>query len=196
MCLYGHEIDETTTPVEAALTWSISKRRREKGGFPGAETVQSQIADGTARKRVGILPDGKAPAREGTEITDADGNSIGRVTSGGFGPSYGGPVAMGYVEISYAAKGTPVQLVVRGKPRPARSPECPCSKQVLQRQGVNGMSDLKYSREHEWVRLDGDIATVGISQFAQEQLGDVVFVELPDLGRTVEQNGDAAVVNR
>ena len=120
LCLYGHEIDETTTPVEAALTWSISKRRREKGGFPGAETVQSQIADGTARKRVGILPDGKAPAREGTEITDADGNSIGMVTSGGFGPSYGGPVAMGYVEISHAAKDTPVQLVVRGKPRSAR----------------------------------------------------------------------------
>jgi len=120
LCLYGHDIDETTTPVEAALTWSIGKRRREEGGFPGAATIQRQIADGASRKRVGILPDGRAPAREGTEITDAQGNSIGAVTSGGFGPSYGGPVAMGYVDAEHAAKGTPVQLVVRGKPRPGR----------------------------------------------------------------------------
>lgn len=120
LCLYGHDIDEATTPVEAALTWSIAKRRREEGGFPGAEIIQRQIADGVTRKRVGILPDGKAPAREGTEITDADGNAIGTVTSGGFGPSHGGPVAMGYVETAHAAKETPVQLVVRGKPRPAK----------------------------------------------------------------------------
>ena len=120
LCLYGHDIDETTTPVEAALTWSIGKRRREEGGFPGADIIQRQIAYGVARKRVGILPDGRAPAREGTDITDADGNSIGIVTSGGFGPSHGGPVAMGYVWTSHTAKDTPVQLVVRGKPRPAR----------------------------------------------------------------------------
>lgn len=120
LCLYGHDIDETTTPVEAALTWSIAKRRREEGGFPGADTVQRQLADGVTRKRVGILPDGKAPAREGTEITDADGAPIGTVTSGGFGPSAGGPVAMGYVDIAHAAKDTSVNLVVRGKPRPGR----------------------------------------------------------------------------
>ncbi|MGB0631064.1 MAG: glycine cleavage system aminomethyltransferase GcvT [Alphaproteobacteria bacterium] len=120
LCLYGHDIDQTTTPVEAALTWSIGKRRRAEGGFPGAEIIQRQIADGVGRKRVGILPDGKAPAREGTDITDADGNSIGMVTSGGFGPSFGGPLAMGYVETPHAAKETAVQLVVRGKPRPGR----------------------------------------------------------------------------
>ena len=125
LCLYGHDIDETTTPVEAVLTWSIGKRRRVDGGFPGAEIVQSQIADGAKRKRVGILPDGKAPAREGTEITDTEGNTIGAVTSGGFGPTAGGPVAMGYVNAAFAAKETPVNLLVRGKPRPARIASIP-----------------------------------------------------------------------
>lgn len=120
LCLYGHDIDETTTPVEAALTWSIAKRRREEGGFPGAAVIRQQIADGVSRKRVGIRPDGKAPAREGTEITDADGASVGTVTSGGFGPSAGGPIAMGYVDAAHAVKDTPVNLIVRGKPRPGR----------------------------------------------------------------------------
>lgn len=120
LCLYGHDIDETTTPVEAALTWSIGKRRREEGGFPGADTILGQLADGPSRKRVGLAPDGKAPAREGTEIVDASGAPLGTVTSGGFGPSAGGPVAMGYVETAAAATDTAVELVVRGKPRPAR----------------------------------------------------------------------------
>ena len=119
LCLYGHDIDEGTTPLEAGLLWSIGKRRREQGGFPGAEIVQAQIRDGVARKRVGILPDGRAPAREGTEILSADGKPIGTVTSGGFGPSVGGPVAMGYVAADFAAAGTPVQLSVRGKLLPA-----------------------------------------------------------------------------
>jgi aminomethyltransferase len=120
LCLYGHDIDETTTPVEAALTWSIGKRRRAAGGFPGDTVIKQQIADGVARKRVGILPDGKAPAREGTGITDADGAPIGTVTSGGFGPSVEGPIAMGYVDIAHATTDTPVNLVVRGQPRPGR----------------------------------------------------------------------------
>jgi len=120
LCLYGHDIDKTTSPVEAGLTWSIGKRRRQEGGFPGADIILRQIAEGVTRKRVGILPEGKAPAREGTQITDAEGNVIGVVTSGGFGPSAGGPVAMGYVESDYAAKETPVNLVVRDKPRPGR----------------------------------------------------------------------------
>ena len=120
LCLYGHDIDEATTPIEAGLTWSIGKRRRAEGGFPGADVIRRQIADGAARKRVGILPDGKAPAREGTEITNEDGAVIGVVTSGGFGPSAGRPVAMGYVDSGHAAKETPVNLIVRGKPRPGR----------------------------------------------------------------------------
>ncbi|MEA2877894.1 MAG: aminomethyltransferase [Hyphomicrobiales bacterium] len=119
LCLYGHDIDTTTSPVEAALTWSIQKRRRAEGGFPGAERIQREIADGPTRKRVGIKPEGRAPAREGTEIT-LDDNPIGKITSGGFGPSVNAPVAMGYVEARYAAPGTAVMLTVRGKPMPAR----------------------------------------------------------------------------
>ncbi|MFM8679251.1 MAG: glycine cleavage T C-terminal barrel domain-containing protein, partial [Alphaproteobacteria bacterium] len=119
LCLYGHDIDATTSPIEADLAWSIQKRRREGGGFPGAARVQAEFAKGPSRRRVGILPDGKAPAREHTEVTDLSGRRIGEVTSGGFGPSVGGPVAMGYVEAGFAAPGTKVQLVVRGVPRPA-----------------------------------------------------------------------------
>lgn len=120
LCLYGHDIDETTTPVEGALTWTISKRRREEGNFPGAKIILDQIANGVTRKRVGLLPEGKAPAREGTEITDASGRKIGVVTSGGYGPSVGGPIAMGYVETAHAKAGTDVELMVRGKGRPAK----------------------------------------------------------------------------
>jgi aminomethyltransferase len=120
LCLYGHDIDTTTTPIEAGLAWTISKRRREQGGFPGAAVVQAQLRDGAPRKRVGILPEGRAPARENTEIVAADGTALGLVTSGGFGPSQNGPVAMGYVAASHAATGTAVELLVRGKPLPAR----------------------------------------------------------------------------
>ena len=120
LCLYGHDIDETTSPVEAALTWSISKRRRAEGGFPGAARIQRELREGPSRLRVGLLPEGRAPAREGTLITDEAGAQIGVVTSGGFGPSLNGPLAMGYVAAAHAALDMPVRLVVRGKPLPAR----------------------------------------------------------------------------
>ena len=115
LCLYGHDIDATTTPVEAGLTWSIQKRRRVEGGFPGAARIQAELADGPARQRVGLLPEGRAPAREGTEIRATDGSAIGKVTSGGFGPTVNGPVAMGYVNRRFAEPGTPVVLLVRDK---------------------------------------------------------------------------------
>jgi aminomethyltransferase len=118
LCLYGHDIDTTTTPAEAQLMWSISKRRRAEGGFPGAARLQAQIEQGPARRRVGIKPEGRAPAREGVEI-HAGGRKVGVVTSGGFGPSVNGPVAMGYVEAAQAAPGTKVELMVRGKALPA-----------------------------------------------------------------------------
>jgi aminomethyltransferase len=125
LCLWGHDIDETTTPVEAALTWSVGKRRRAEGGFPGDAVILDQIENGASRKRVGLRPEGRAPAREGAEITDADGVSLGGVTSGGFGPSVGAPVAMGYVAAGHAKPETPVQLIVRGKPLAARVVKLP-----------------------------------------------------------------------
>ncbi len=120
LCLYGNDITEATNPVEASLVWAIQKRRREEGGFPGAGIIQRQLAEGPARKRVGILPEGKAPARAHTEIADASGTIAGEVTSGGFGPSVNGPVAMGYVRADLAKVGTQLQLMVRGKALPAK----------------------------------------------------------------------------
>ena len=120
LCLYGHDIDETTSPVEAGLTWSIQRRRREEGGFPGYERIRREIAEGPSRVRVGILPEGRAPAREGTPIATLDGREVGTVTSGGFGPTLGRPAAMGYVARDAAAIGTALHLTVRGKPLSAK----------------------------------------------------------------------------
>jgi aminomethyltransferase len=119
LCLHGHDIDETTSPVEAALAWSIGRRRREEGGFLGAARVTNEIANGPARVRVGLKPEGRSLAREGVEIRANGGTMIGKVTSGGFGPTVGGPIAMGYVDRSFADPGTPVGLIVRGKEHPA-----------------------------------------------------------------------------
>ena len=119
LCLYGNDIDETTTPVEAALTWTVGKRRRAEGGFPGWNVIMGQINDGAQRKRVGLKPEGRAPARAGTEIQDTAGSPAGTVTSGGFGPSVDGPIAMGYVRTDLAKEGTNVNLMVRGKAMPA-----------------------------------------------------------------------------
>lgn len=119
LCLYGHDIDETTSPIEAGLVWSIQKRRRTEGGFPGSARILKELAEGTSRRRVGIKPEGRAPAREGTEVLTAGGEPVGTITSGGFGPSLNAPVAMGYVSTASAATGTPLQLMVRGKALPA-----------------------------------------------------------------------------
>ena len=124
LCLYGHDIDAATTPAEAALTWAIQKVRRAGGerekGFPGAEKILGQMADGAPRKRVGLLPEGRAPMREGVQLfasPDA-GDPIGTITSGGFGPTVGGPVAMGYVAAEHAATGTTIYGELRGKRQP------------------------------------------------------------------------------
>jgi aminomethyltransferase len=116
LCLFGHDIDETTSPVEAGLAWSIQKRRRADGGFPGYERIKRELEHGPARRRVGIRPDSRAPAREGSDILAPSGESIGTITSGGFGPTLNGPVAMGYVDAQHGVPGTPVSLMVRGKP--------------------------------------------------------------------------------
>ena len=113
LCLYGHDIDETTSPVEAGLEWSIGRRRREEGGFPGSSRIQSELAAGPRRRRVGLRPEGRAPAREGTVIRAKDGRTIGAVTSGSFGPTVNGPIAMGYVETGQSKVDTRVDLTVR-----------------------------------------------------------------------------------
>jgi aminomethyltransferase len=132
LCLYGHDIDSGTTPVEAGLAWALSKARRadgaRAGGFPGAETILRQLDQGVARKRVGLLVQDRMPVREGAELVDDAGQVIGHVTSGSFGPTLGKPVAMGYVSVAQAAVGTALHAIVRGKPVPvevARTPFTP-----------------------------------------------------------------------
>lgn len=131
LCLYGHDIDTDTLPVEAGLIWAIQKVRRNEGaragGFPGAEAVLAQIEQGASRKRVGLRPEGRAPMREGVELfADAEGGeAIGRVTSGGFGPTVGGPVAMGYVPADLAGPGATVFGELRGKRQPVTVTKLP-----------------------------------------------------------------------
>ncbi len=124
LCLYGHDLDTTITPVEASLNWAMQKVRRtggeRAGGFPGAATILSQLDNPASvkRKRVGLKPEGRAPIREGVELVDANGAKIGVVTSGGFGPSVNGPVIMAYVDAAQSAVGTTMNALLRGTPTP------------------------------------------------------------------------------
>ena len=122
LCLYGHDLDNETTPVESSLLWALTKSRRadgeRPGGYPGADIILSQIENGVNRKRVGLQAEGRMPVRDGAVILDAEDNEIGIVTSGGFGPTIQGPVAMGYVKIAYAAIDTQLFAVVRDKKVP------------------------------------------------------------------------------
>lgn len=119
LCLYGHDMNTATTPVEASLLWAISKVRRadgaRAGGFPGADTVFAQQREGVARKRVGLLPQERTPVREGAEVVDSEGTVVGTVCSGGFGPTLNAPVAMAYVDTALSALDTQLWAVVRGK---------------------------------------------------------------------------------
>lgn len=129
LCLYGHDMDSATTPLEASLLWAISKARRadgeRAGGFPGAEQIFAQQHQGVARKRVGLLPQERTPVREGAEIVDASDKVVGKVCSGGFGPTLGAPLAMGYVDLAHTALDTPLNAVVRGKNVPLKVSKMP-----------------------------------------------------------------------
>ncbi|HAF55627.1 MAG TPA: glycine cleavage system aminomethyltransferase GcvT, partial [Thauera sp.] len=129
LCLYGHDLDQNTSPVESSLLWALSKVRRadgaRPGGYPGAAVVFEHIAKGVARKRVGLRPNARVPVREGAELVDADGRKVGVVTSGGFGPTLEAPVAMGYVETALAKPGTQLSAMVRGKPVPVEVASTP-----------------------------------------------------------------------
>lgn len=119
LCLYGADLDATTSPVEAGLVWTIGKRRRQAWDFPGAQRVRQEVADGPQRRRVGILPTGRQPARAGTPVL-REGAVIGTITSGTFGPTLDAPCAMGYVRADCAEDGTPLTLDLRGRPVAAR----------------------------------------------------------------------------
>jgi aminomethyltransferase len=127
--LYGQDLGPETTPVQAGLVWTLSRARRpggeRAGGFPGAEVVFHELANGAARRFVGFLPEGRAPVRSGTRLTDAEDRDIGTVTSGGFGPTLGGPLAMGYVSSEHRKPNTPIRAIVRGKPLPGRVVKLP-----------------------------------------------------------------------
>ena len=122
LCLYGHDIDTTTSPVEAGLVWAIQKARKpggaRAGGFPGETRIMHELTHGPERLRVGLRPAGRAPMREGTALFDTDATPIGTVTSGGFGPSVEAPIAMGYVAVNYATIGHAIEGDVRGKRLP------------------------------------------------------------------------------
>lgn len=113
--LYGHDLDEQITPVMADLGFAISKRRRAEGGFAGAERILSEMENGPVQKRIGFTVEGRQPVREGARILDGEGNEVGRVTSGGFSPSLGRPIGMGYVATALSAPGTALTLEQRGK---------------------------------------------------------------------------------
>jgi len=139
LCLYGSDIDETTSPVEAGLTWAIQKVRRgggaREGGFPGAERILRELTDGPARKRVGLLPEGRAPMRAHTALFAAEdgGEAVGEITSGAFGPSIGWPMSMGYVPADLAAEGTALWGEVRGKRLPVSVAPLPFQAQTYKR---------------------------------------------------------------
>jgi aminomethyltransferase len=124
LCLYGHDINTDTTPTTAALNWAIQKVRRtdgdRAGGFPGVDIILRELADGAGTKRVGLLPQGRAPMREGVQLFASadDAEPVGEITSGGFGPTVGGPVAMGYLPTNIATNGTTVYGELRGKRLP------------------------------------------------------------------------------
>jgi len=119
LCLYGHELSTKTTPIEANLKWAISKERLNEGGFIGSDNIISQINDGAKKIRVGIKPEGRLIARENTKIYNENEQMIGEVTSGTFGPSVNGPIAMGFIDQKFSKKDTRILLEVRGKKYPA-----------------------------------------------------------------------------
>jgi len=118
LCLYGHELDETISPVEAGLAWTIAPRRRQARDFPGHRRILRELEEGPSRQRVGLRVEGRVPVRDGAELASEGGSPVGRVTSGGFGPSIGAPIAMGYVASPFAALGTRLLASVRGKAQP------------------------------------------------------------------------------
>ena len=211
LCLYGYDIDETTTPIEADLAWTIGKRRRADGDFPGA-TIILRAADGWTGAQARRHPSRRAragarrnidPRSRGRRDRPCDERRIWPIARDAGGD--------GLCRYRPAAEGTVLSLAVRGTPRPAHVvplPFVPHRYHALNPTRCRGfgrsicpgpqrntpMTAPRFTKDHEWVRLDGDLAVIGITDYAQSQLGDVVYVELPEIGRHIEQGKEAAVV--
>jgi hypothetical protein len=207
LCLYGHEIDTTTTPIEAGLTWAIQKVRRpggdRAGGYPGAATIERQLGHGTERKRVGLVGSERAPVREGAAIVDDVGIAIGRVTSGTIGPSVGKPVALAYVPTALAAPGTKLDAEVRGKRQPMQVVPLPFTPAPLFPRLIPAArppsTRSRHARSlHVRPRMDRHRrrrSGHGRHHDArQDALGDVVFVDLPAVGTSFKKGEVAGVV--
>ncbi len=173
----------------------MSKARRERADFPGADRILREREEGPERKRVGLLVDG-APAREGAEILADDGTAIGVVTSGGFSPTLGRAIAMGYVPPAFAMPGTMLQGSGARPPAAGRSRGTALrSPPLLPQTPLKGPEmTTRFTKDHEYIRVEGETGIVGITNYAQEQLGDIVFVELPTIGNEITKGDEVAVV--
>ncbi|MFO0750837.1 MAG: glycine cleavage system aminomethyltransferase GcvT [Myxococcota bacterium] len=194
MALYGNDIDRTTTPLEANLGWVT---RLDKDDFIGKAALVAQESAGVPRRLVGIELTARGILRHGYAVL-AGGANVGAVTSGTLSPSTGKAIALAYVQAPHAALGTTLEVDIRGKATPAvvveppsTVPPAPSARTGLTSSKVrfpcrSVPSDLRYTKDHEWARQDGDLVVVGITDYAQEHLGDVVMVELPSVGAKVE----------
>ena len=129
LCLYGHDMDKNTSPIEASIGWSISSSRRtggnKAGEFLGSDLILQQFSHGVKKRRVGFVVDGRSPVSQGADITDSYGEIVGKITSGGFGPTLQAPIAMGYVSEENSNEGSRLNAIVRGKPQPIKVARMP-----------------------------------------------------------------------
>ena len=192
--LYGHDLDETISPVEASLEFALSKRRREAADFLGAARMLGELAGKLGRRRVGLRVLEGAPAREGAEIVDAAGAVVGKVTSGGFSPSLPAPIAMGLRAASPGRAGRPAWC-----DRARQAPGRPGRRHAVRPSSLSPQARSLTPCVSNWAITSGSrpMATsppLGISAYAAGQLGDVVFVELPNVGKALKAGDPFAVV--
>ena len=196
MCLYGQDMDETTSLVEAGLGWIVSLDEA-KGDFPGRAVLAGQKKHGAPRKLVGFEVTGRGIARHGYPVLVHD-ERIGEVTSGTYAPFLQKNIGLCYVPATRAAVGTELAIDIRERKVPARvvptpfykrpdkAAPAPATTVSTDLRSTMDPANLKYTKDHEWVRVEGDHGAIGITDYAQKQLGDVVYVELPEVGREAE----------